>query len=178
MGIHTHNSPSSNVPSGAHVHSHDPATGTPDFHPVGTGVGAAAGGVMAGAAVGAVTGGPIGAAVGGAVGAFAGGLAGKAIAHRIDSDLEDNYWRENHAAQPYARPGTTYDDYGPAYRYGVSTYPSYRGRDFDEVDSELAHDWGRYKGKSNLEWEHARHAARASWYRLNRQFPEDAADRS
>ena len=132
---------------------------------------------MAGVAAGAVTGGPVGAAIGGAVGAFAGGLAGKAIAHRIDSDLEDTYWRENHASQPYAQPGTTYEDYGPAYRYGVSTYPNYRGRPFDEVDSELARDWGRYKGQSSLEWAQARHATRASWDRLDQQFPQEPNDR-
>lgn len=177
MALHSH-TPHSTKPGDAHVHSHDPVTGAPDFHPVGTGVGAATGGVLAGAAAGAVTGGPIGAAVGAAVGAFAGGLAGKAVAHRIDSDLEDNYWRENHAAQPYASAGTTYEDYSPAYRYGVSTFETHRGRPFDDVDTELGRDWGQYRGRSSLEWEQARHATRASWERLNRQYPEDTADRS
>lgn len=177
MALHTH-APTTGKTPDTHVHSQDPLSGAPDFHPVGTGVGAAAGGAMAGAAAAAVTG-PMGAAIGAAVGAVAGGLAGKAVAHRIDSDAEDSYWREHHAAQPYAAPGTTYDDYGPAYRYGVSTYEAYRGRPFDEVDSELSHDWGRFKGHSSLEWQQARHATRASWERLNRQFDaEDGASRN
>lgn len=171
MALHKHPSPSDNPP-GTHVHSHDPATGAPDFHPVGTGVGAATGGVMAGAAAGAIAG-PVGAAIGAAAGAFAGAAAGKAIAHRIDSDLEDTYWRENYATQPYVVAGSTYDDYGPAYRYGVSTYDAFRGRPFDEAEAELSRDWGHFRGGSRLEWEHARHATRSSWDRLNKQFPPD-----
>ena len=104
-----------------HVHSRDPITKAPDFHPVGTGIGAAAGGVAAGAAVGTVAG-PVGTLVGAAVGAVVGGLAGKAAAHRIDSDMEDAYWQENYSSRSYVNPDATYDDYRPAYRFGVNSY--------------------------------------------------------
>ena len=144
----------------------DPITGAPGAHPVGTGVGAVAGGIAAGAAAGTVAG-PIGTAVGAAVGAIAGGLAGKGIAEMIDPTAEDAYWRDNYSTRPYITSGASYDDYGPAYRYGVDAYSRYPGRAFDDVESELSRDWNRAKGKSKLEWERAKSATRDSWQRVS-----------
>lgn len=143
----------------------DPLTGAPGSHPVGTGVGAVAGGMAAGAAAGTVAG-PVGTAVGAAVGAIVGGLAGKGIAESIDPTAEDAYWRDNYRSRPYASDAS-YDDYGPAYAYGVSSYPNYSGRRFDEVESDLSRDWDRARGKSSLTWERAKHAVRDSWNRLS-----------
>ncbi len=144
----------------------DPLTGAPGAHPVGTGLGAAAGGVAAGAAVGTVAG-PIGTLVGAAVGAVVGGLAGKGVAEMIDPTAEDAYWRENYATRPYVTPGSTYDDFGPAYRYGVDAYGRYDGRTFDDAEPELQADWGRVKGSSRLDWERAKSATRDSWQRVS-----------
>lgn len=144
----------------------DPVTGAPDYHPVGTGVGAAAGGMAAGAAMGTVAG-PVGTALGAAVGAVAGGLMGKAVADRIDPEIEDSYWRDNYARESYVSPGATYDDYGPAYRYGVSTYPHHRGRPFEDVEGDLGRDWETSRDRSSLSWEQAKPATRASWQRLS-----------
>lgn len=144
----------------------DPISGKPGAHPVGTGIGAAAGGMAAGAAAGSIAG-PVGAVAGAVVGAVAGGLAGKGIAERIDPTMEEAYWRENYTRRPYIRSGATFDDYGPAYRYGVDNYARYQGRPFDEVESDLSRDWQRAKGKSGLAWEDAKHATRDSWQRLS-----------
>ena len=144
----------------------DPITGTPGAHPVGTGLGAAAGGAAAGAAAGTVAG-PVGTVVGAAVGAVVGGLAGKGIAEKIDPTIEDAYWRENFRSRPYFKTDSTYDDYGPAYTYGVDNYARYYGKTFDQVEPELARDWQRAKGKSRLTWDHAREATRDSWQRLS-----------
>ena len=114
----------------------DPITGAPGSHPVGTGVGAAAGAVGAGAAVGSC-GRTVGTAVGAAVGAVVGGLAGKGIAERIDPTVEDQYWRENYKTRPYVAAGSSYDDYGPAYRYGWDSYGLYGDRSFDVAEPEL-----------------------------------------
>ena len=156
----------------AHVHSKDPLTGAPDFHPVGTGVGAAAGGVAAGAAVGSVAG-PAGTLIGAALGAVAGGLVGKAAAHRIDSDEEDAYWRENFGSRSYVNADTTYEDYRPAYRFGAQSFSSYPGRPFEEVDTELAQNWDKARGNSKLSWAHAKHAVRDSWQRLSDRVAHD-----
>jgi hypothetical protein len=144
----------------------DPITGAPGSHPVGTGLGAAAGGMAAGAAAGSVAG-PAGTVIGAAVGAIAGGLAGKGIAEKIDPTVEEAYWRENYTSRPYISKDYTYDDYGPAYRYGVDAYSRYPGKKFDAIEGDLDRDWQRAKGKSRLAWENAKHAARDSFQRVS-----------
>jgi hypothetical protein len=143
----------------------DPLAGALGAHPVGTGVGAIAGGMAAGAAVGTVAG-PVGTAVGAAVGAVVGGLAGKGVAESIDPTREDAYWRDNYGQRPYAK-GANYDDFGPAYAYGVNSYSTYAGRDFDVVEGDLSRGWDKARGKSSLTWERAKHATRDAWNRLS-----------
>ncbi len=142
----------------------DPLSGEPGAHPLGTGLGAALGGAAAGAATGTVAG-PIGTIVGAALGAIVGGLAGKSVAETLDPSLEDAYWRVNFADRPYVAAGSTYDDYGPAYGYGVASYGRYQGRSFDELEANLARDWSSARGASNLDWALARNAARDAWTR-------------
>jgi hypothetical protein len=148
----------------------DPITGTPGAHPVGTGLGAAAGGMAAGAAVGTMAG-PVGTAVGAALGAVAGGLVGKGMAEAIDPTAEDAFWREHYLDQPYVPAGATYDDYQPAFRYGLDAYSARyavgSGLGFDEVEPELATGWERARGESALQWPKARHAARDAWQRAH-----------
>ena len=144
----------------------DPITGAPGSHPVGTGLGAAAGGMAAGAAAGTVAG-PVGTVVGAAVGAVVGGLAGKGIAEKIDPTIEEAYWRENYVSRPYVDKSYTYDDYGPAYMYGVDNYSRYQGRKFEDVEAELGRDWQRAKGKSRLAWEDAKHATKDAFHRVS-----------
>lgn len=150
----------------------DPITGAPGSHPVGTGVGALAGGVAAGAAIGTMAG-PVGTAIGAAVGAVVGGLAGHGVAEMIDPTAEDAYWRANYEKQDYVAAGSTYDDYGPAYRYGVDAYRQHPDREFDEVEPDLQADWDRNRANSTLPWDHARHATRDSWQRVS-----DAVERA
>lgn len=149
-----------------HDANRDPITGTPGSHPVGTGVGAVLGGAAAGAATGTVAG-PVGTVIGAAVGAVVGGLAGKAVAESIDPTVEDAYWRENYTGRNYVAPGSTYDDYGPAYGYGVSEYSRYPGRRFEDVESDLGRDWNTRRGTSSLDWDRAKHATRDAWQRVS-----------
>lgn len=143
----------------------DPISGEPGAHPVGTGLGAAAAGAATGALGGAV-GGPVGAAVGAVVGAVAGGLAGKGVAESVDPTVEDTYWRQNHAKQPYAAATDSYDQYGPAYQYGYESHAHHAGKTFDDVESHLAQGWNKVKGESKLEWEKAKHATREAYNRV------------
>jgi hypothetical protein len=142
---------------------------------VGGVAGGVTGGMAAGAAVGGMTG-PVGAAVGAAVGAVAGALAGKMV--KVDPEAEDTYWRDNYTTRPYVTTGSTYDDYGPAYRFGVDAYSRYPERSFDDLDADLSRDWSTSRGSSRLEWEHAKHATRDAWQRLSdrveRAIPGDS----
>lgn len=144
----------------------DPITGAPGSHPVGTGMGAALGGAAAGAATGLVAG-PIGTVVGAAIGAVVGGLAGKSVAESIDPTAEDAYWRENYQTRTYVDKNLSYNDYGPAYGFGVSAFSRYPGRSFDDVETDLARDWDGARGKSSLDWSRARDATRDAWHRVN-----------
>ena len=150
----------------------DPITKAPGSHPVGTGVGAMAGGaagIGAAAAAGAALGtavGPVGTAVGAAVGAVVGGLVGKGAAEAVNPSVEDAYWRENYATRPYVTAGRSYDEYAPAYRYGWESRTRHAGKDFDEVEQELARDWDRTKGECQMKWGEARKASRDAWDRI------------
>ena len=145
----------------------DPLTNEPGAHPVGTGVGAALGGAAAGAATGAI-GGPIGAVVGGIVGAVAGGLAGKAAAESVNPTMEDAYWRDAYAKQPYYETGRTYDEYRPAYEMGWSSVDSYTGR-FEDFEPQLRDRWSAERANSTLDWNAARTPVYAAWERATAQ---------
>lgn len=136
--------------------------------------GGVAGGAAAGAAIGGMTG-PVGAAVGAAIGAAAGALAGKAM--KADPVVEDQYWRDNFQSRPYA-VGHSYDEFGPAYMYGVNSYDRYPGRSFAEVEADLGNEWDSTRGNSNLGWDKAKHATRDAWDRVSntveRAIPGDS----
>jgi hypothetical protein len=150
----------------------DLITKAPGSHPVGTGIGAAAGGAagIGGAiAVGAMAGsvvGPIGTAAGAVVGAVAGGLIGSGVAEGVNPSVEHEYWRSNYASRPYVNPGTSYDQFGPAYQYGWESREKYEGKNFDDVEPSLNQDWSRAKGTSQLKWDKAKFAARDAWDRI------------
>lgn len=144
----------------------DPITDEPGAHPVGTGIGAA-GGAMAGAAAGAM-GGPVGAAVGGVVGAVVGGLAGKAAGEAINPTAEEAFWRDNYSKEPYYESGRSFDDYGPAYRLGLSGRTHYEDP-WTSVEPRLASEWESTRGSSSLDWDRASHASRAAWQRADEQ---------
>jgi hypothetical protein len=161
-----------------------------ESHLLGTGVGAA-GGAIAGAALGAA-GGPAGALVGGVIGAVAGVFAGRGVAelasprflddepdhrlgngaaHAINHDLEDAYWREAHAKEPYYNPDHSYGDYAPAYRMGWVSRARYDDGTFEQYEPAFRNDWDFIKGDSRLDWEEARHAVKAGWHRIERILP-------
>ncbi|MGC8553707.1 MAG: hypothetical protein ACP5O7_12730 [Phycisphaerae bacterium] len=151
----------------------DPLSGAAESHPLGAGAGALAGGAIGGVAVGAAIGtvaGPVGTVAGGVAGAIVGGIAGamggKAIAEIIDPTEEHGFWQSAYVSRPYAQKGVTYEQYEPAYQYGWESRAFYIDETFDEVEPNLERDWPTHRGKSTLSWEHAKHAVRDSWNRV------------
>lgn len=141
----------------------DPITGEAGAHPVGVGLGTA-GGAAAGAAGGAVLG-PIGAVVGAVIGGVAGGLAGKGVAEAIDPTVEDKYWSKNYRSRPYVAKGTKYEEYRPAYLYGVQAQTKHQDKPFDQAEANLRRGWTKARGESSLEWQQARDAVRDAYDR-------------
>jgi hypothetical protein len=86
---------------------------------------------------------------------------------------DDRYWRDNFAGRPYYEQGMVYEDYEPAYRYASEYRGRYPGRSFDDVEAEMGSGWERFKGKSRLNWEKAKLAARDAWHRVERAIPGD-----
>ena len=136
-------------------------------HPVGVGLGAVGGGAVAGAVGGAIAG-PVGVAIGAAAGAVAGGMAGKVVAESIDPDKENKHWQDNFAGRPYIDSSSKYDEYAPAYRYGWENYGRH-GTDtsWDSVENDLSRGWDKFKGKSDLNRERAKHAVKDAWDRIS-----------
>lgn len=142
----------------------DPLSEESGSHPVGTGVGAV-GGAVAGAAAG-MAGGPLGMAAGGVVGAVVGGLAGRAAAAAINPADEEAHWRDRYTEEPYYEKGRSFDDYGPAYRYGAESRGRYED-DWDTAASKLESGWDQARGNSSLSWQQAQPASQAAWHRVD-----------
>jgi uncharacterized protein (TIGR02271 family) len=76
--------------------------------------------------------------------------------------FDDTEFRTDYQTR-YGTTGGSYDTYAPAYRYGyeMASDPRYRGRSFDEVESDLRTDYGsRYP---NSTWEKMKDAIRYGW---------------
>jgi hypothetical protein len=98
-----------------------------------------------------------------------GGLSGEALALVVDPICEDRYWRDNYCKRPYVGQDASYEDYGPAYGFGVDAVSRYPGCTFEDIESEMAYAWTTGGGASLLGWKSAKHAARDAWNRLKRQ---------
>lgn len=159
----------------------DPISGSPGAHPVGTGVGAAAG-AAAGAGIGAVVGGPIGAVAGGIGGAVLGGLGGKAAAEGLDPTVEDTYWSENYPNRPYATLDTPFDVYRPAYRLGYEGWNKRNAagtrKSFGDHEQELRAEWEGMTPSPKLTWDRAKNAVRDAWDRVSGGDGDDDDDRT
>jgi hypothetical protein len=80
---------------------------------------------------------------------------------------EEAYWSQNYRREPYYERGYTFADYYPGYRTGWEGRVRYEGRTFDEVERDLEFDYAQNRGKSRLDWDKNRHAARAAWERFD-----------
>jgi hypothetical protein len=80
----------------------------------------------------------------------------------------DNDWRSDYNSN-YANLGGRYEDYAPAYQYGstLASDSRYRGRAWDDFESDARSDWQtRYPGS---DWERFKAAVRHGWQRMTGQ---------
>ena len=79
---------------------------------------------------------------------------------------EENFWREEHSARPYAA-GKDFDTLRHAYRYGMETYHQEGGRPFDELnDNDLQAGWAKMQHSESHVWDDMKHAMRDAYERL------------
>lgn len=76
----------------------------------------------------------------------------------------DRHFESRFGESTYTDTGESFEDYRPAYRYGVHARTRYGNRQWDQsLDEELARDWERNRGNSSLSWERARHGVREAY---------------
>ena len=79
---------------------------------------------------------------------------------------DESYWRETFRTRPYVQPDRGFDHYAPAYRYGHASAARHDGRDWHEVETDLARDWERERGDAGSTWHEAKDAVRDAWDRV------------
>jgi uncharacterized protein (TIGR02271 family) len=82
-------------------------------------------------------------------------------------DNEEDFRR--HYQSTYGTSGQDYETYRPGYEYGyqMANDPRYRGRNFDEVESDLRSDYARRYPNST--WEKVKDSIRYGWDKLTRK---------
>ncbi len=88
----------------------------------------------------------------------------------------DDLWNEHnatlrqlHPTRAYAHADRPYEHYEPAYRYGASSAVQHTGRDWHEVEGELAQGWDKARGTSASSWHEVKDAARDAWLHVRTQ---------
>ncbi|WP_295924988.1 hypothetical protein [uncultured Xanthomonas sp.] len=76
----------------------------------------------------------------------------------------DRYYADRFDTLDYRETDSSYDDYRPAYRYGVQARSRYRDRVWDDrLDTDLESGWERAKDRSRLSWAQAKAAVREAF---------------
>jgi len=86
-----------------------------------------------------------------------------------DWSTEEQYWRDTFASRPYARADRGFDYYRPGYRYGFESAQQFRGKQWNEVESDLRGGWDRYEHRGQSTWENVKDAVRDAWDRVLRR---------
>ena len=85
----------------------------------------------------------------------------------IDLTAEEKYWQEHHQTQPHATEGTTYKHFASAYRVGAEAATKYPGKDFHEIEDDIALDYEKHQIGSALPWDRVRGASKAAWSKVS-----------
>ncbi len=83
-----------------------------------------------------------------------------------NSSNEADYWREQHAKQPYADKTKKFEHYERAYRTGSEAAAKHTGKTFEEVETDIALDYEKGRPGDALPWDHVKPAVKAAWDRI------------
>lgn len=91
------------------------------------------------------------------------GATGTAAGTALGANEEDF---RRHYTSTYGNAGEGYDTYRPAYNYGyqMANDPRYKGRNFDDVESDLRSDYGRRYPNST--WDRIKDSVRYGWNKV------------
>ena len=105
-------------------------------------------------------------------------MVGKAAAEAIDPTVEEAYWKEHYATEPYYKPGRSYKDYAAAYRAGYEGRTRHLARRFVDVERDLETDYNKHRVEDGPlceenRREESRAPALAAWNRVERIIPSE-----
>jgi hypothetical protein len=80
---------------------------------------------------------------------------------------ERAHWKQQYTNEPYYEAGRDFSEYDLAYRLGTEGRERYSGKRFEQVESNLQHDWEQAKGAAGIGWDEAKQAVRAAWNRVD-----------
>jgi hypothetical protein len=88
---------------------------------------------------------------------------------------DDDYYR-SHWNSTYSESGESFDDYAPAYSYGsdMARSDKHRGREWDDVESDLRSDWEARDTSGRTTWEKFKDAVRSGWERITGDLDADS----
>jgi hypothetical protein len=75
---------------------------------------------------------------------------------------DDSAYR-SHWSSNYATSGTPYEQYAPAYSYGSTMAGQHRGRQWNDVESDMRTQWEARNSGSPSTWEQFKGAIRHGW---------------
>lgn len=85
----------------------------------------------------------------------------------VTAGVDDDSYYRSHWTSTYGTSGTSYDDYAPAYSYGREMRDTYRGRQWNEVESDMRTQWEtRHPSGGASTWEKFKAAIRHGWDRI------------
>jgi len=86
----------------------------------------------------------------------------------------DDAWRKDWDSN-YSSLGGSYDDYAPAYRYGneMRSNDQYKGRDWNDVESDLKSSWESRNSGGPSTWEKMKAAVRHGWDKITPDMDKD-----
>lgn len=82
-------------------------------------------------------------------------------------DTENTYWKEHYSSRPYYSKSRDYNNYEPAYRYGVDLYNQNPGVPYSSLNQEqLRNGWNNARNKSQMDWSDVQIATQDAYNRL------------
>lgn len=76
-------------------------------------------------------------------------------------EQSDDYFKARFEQAPFRTTDDSFDDFGPAYRYGTQQRYAASDRSWDDkLESEFKEGWEAAKGDSRLTWERAKIAVK------------------
>lgn len=83
-----------------------------------------------------------------------------------DWNTDQSWWRQNFSERPYVTADRRFEDYEPGYRFAYQSLSRYRGKNWNDVESNLSQDWNRFEGRGTSTWDNMKHAVHDAWDKI------------